>query len=181
MPIDMSLAAKAPPRKATGRASKVTVPVETQSLNERRTKGLMELAQLGQGIAVMFGQYADAAAIGRYFPPVAAELSNVADSSDVIAKPIDFLIEVGPYGALLAAALPLAMQVMANHRIIDASRLAGHGVVPPEVLEAQMQAEMARMQADAMKKQQQALNEARQAQAEYERMMAESQREFQAA
>lgn len=174
MPIDMSLAAKAPPRKAASRGSKVT-PVETQSLNERRTKGLIELAQLGQGIALMFGQYADAAAIGRYFPPVATELSNVADTSDIVARPIDFLIEVGPYGALIAAAMPLAMQIMANHRVIDASKLAGQGVVPPEVLEAQMQAEMARMQADALKKQQQAINEARAAQAEYERMMAEFQ------
>jgi hypothetical protein len=119
----------------------------------------------------MTGLYADAAAIGQHFPPVAKELANIADGSEFLAKPIDLLIEVGPYGALVAAAMPLALQIMANHGIVDASRMMGQGVVPPEVLEAQMKAEMARMQADALRQQQEAIEEAQASQRAYETLL----------
>jgi hypothetical protein len=63
------------------------------------------------------------------------------------------------------------MQLLANHRVVDASAMHGYGVVPPEVLEAQMKAEMLRMQAEAMQAQQQAVNEANEAAAAYSKMM----------
>ena len=174
VPIDMS-AAKAPPRKTVGtrRTTPVESRVDTRSVTEKRNEGLLGLAQLGQGILLMVGQYADAAAIGQHFPPVAQELAKVAETSDFIAKPIDFLIEVGPYGGLIAALFPLGLQIAANHGLVDASRLIGQGVVPPDVLEAQMKAQVAKMQADAMRAQQEALLEARKAQEEYEKVMAQ--------
>lgn len=175
MPIDMSLAApKAPPRKRTSNAAPASAKVISQDVRtpgERRAKGLMEIAQLVQGGFLMFGQYADAAAIGQHFQPVAIELANVAESSEVIAKPIDFLIEVGPYGALIAAVMPLGLQIAANHGWVNAEMLMGHGVVPPVVLEAQMKAQMARMQSEAMRAQQLAMKEAAAAQAEYEQAL----------
>jgi hypothetical protein len=176
MPIDMS-AAKAPPKRRASSAVKTAAQVqpEISTLNQRRTQGLIGLAQLGQGLCLMMGQYADAAAIGRFFPPLAQEVANVADTADVVAKPIDFLIEVGPYGALIAAGMPLVMQLMANHGALDASRLGGQGVVPPEVLDAQMRAQMAQMQTEALKQQQQAIAEAQRAQREFEEMMADEQ------
>lgn len=178
MPIDMSLAStKAPPRKAAGtssakgRVAPVQSNTETRTLNERRADGLMGLASLVQGVCLMTGQYADAAAVGTHFQPVAKELANIADGSDAVAKPIDFLIEIGPYGALVSALMPLTLQVMANHNMIDASRLMGQGVVPPAVLEAQMQAQVAGMQMQAMVAQKQAVEEAQKVRAEYEQMM----------
>lgn len=175
MPIDMSNA-KAPPKRAANTtkspASRLsTVQQDVRTVNDKRTEGLIGASQLVQGLCLMTGQFADAAAIGRFFPPVAKELANVADGSEILAKPIDLIIEVGPYGALIAAGLPLVMQLMANHKMLDASRLGSQGVVPPEVLEAQMKAEVARMQADAMRQQQLAMKEAQAAQAEYEQMM----------
>jgi hypothetical protein len=149
--------------------------VETDSksnLNQRRFQGLLDIAQLGQGICLLTGQYADAAAIGQHFAPVAKELANIADGSDAVAKPIDFLIEVGPYGALIAAALPLVMQFAANHRLVNPTMLLGQGVVPPEVLEAQMKAQVMQMQAKAMADQERAMREAQAAQKEYESLMA---------
>lgn len=174
MAIDMSLA-KAPPKKTTGtrRVAAPTPQIDTRSVNQKRNEGLLGLAQIGQGILWMVGQYADAAAIGQHWPPVAQELANVADTSDFVAKPIDFLIEVGPYGGLIAALLPLGLQIAANHGWVDATKLVGQGVVPPDVLEAQMKAQVAKMQADAMRAQQEALIEARKAQTKYEKIMAE--------
>jgi hypothetical protein len=176
MPIDMS-AAKAPPRKRAARsntASAAPVPaVDVRSNVERRSEGLNGLAQLGQGLCLMLGQYADAAAIGQHFPAVSVELAKVAETSDVVAKPIDFLIEVGPYGSLIAAVMPLAMQIAANHGMIDPGKLGGQGVVPPTVLEAQMKAQMARMQSEALMAQKQAMQEAQRVQAEFDQMMAD--------
>jgi hypothetical protein len=177
MPIDMS-AAKAPPRKrtpGTNAAKSETLNVQTLSVTERRAKGLMELGQLAQGICLMAGQYADAAAIGKFFPPVAGELANVADSTDVLARPIDFIIEVGPYGALIAAGMPLVMQIMANHRLVKADMLMAQGVVPPELLEQQMKAQVAQMQLQAQRAQQEAMFAAKQAQKEFDDMMREHQ------
>ena len=174
MPIDMSAAVKAPARKTTG--SKATpTPVKTadyKTPTEKRTEGLNGLGQLAQGLCLMMGQYADAATFGMHFPPVARELAAVAESNETIAKPIDFLIEIGPYGALLEAAIPLVMQMLANHRLIKAEAMIGSNIVPPEVLEAQMKAQVMRVQAQAMRDQQVAMAEAQAAQREMQEMMA---------
>lgn len=176
MPINAPANVQAPPRKANAQRStpvKSAPVANTMSLNERRKAGLLGLASLAQGVCMMTDQWADAAAIGQHFPPVAEELANIADANDAIAKPIDFLIEIGPYGALITAVLPLALQIMANHRIVDANRLVSRGIVPPEVLEAQIKAQTAMMQAEAMRAHQQALAEAQEAQKAFEEMLAQ--------
>lgn len=175
MPIDMS-AAKAPPRRTpSSRTIKAAPPpVETKTLNDKRREGLMGLAQLAQGVCLMTQQYADAATIGQHFPPFGAEIANLADTYDVVAKPIDFLIEIGPFGAVIAAGMPFVLQFLANHKVIDGSRMAGQGIVPPEVLEAQMKAQVAQMQAEALLEQRRAMTEARDAQQAYEKFMGES-------
>jgi hypothetical protein len=174
--IDMSAAVKSPARKSTGTTSRTPAKAtqqDTRTLVDKRTEGLNGVAQLIQGGLLLFGQHADAAAIGMHFPAVSKELAACAESNEAIAKPIDFLIEVGPYGALIAAALPLVMQFAANHKLVNASMLAGQGVVPPEVLESQMKAQMAQMQAQALREQREAVRLAQQAQKEYDEMLLE--------
>lgn len=178
MPIDMS-AATAPPKRRgpnSRTAAKATAVAEQQATPnvQRRSDGLMGLAQMAQGLCAVTGLYADAAAIGMFFPPVAGELAKVADSNETIAKPIDFLIEVGPYGALIGAVMPFAFQIAANHGWIDASRLVGQGVVPPAVLDAQMKTQVMQMAADAQRQQNEALAAAQKAQTEYQSAMAEA-------
>lgn len=175
MPIDMSAAAKAPPRKSTARSStSKAAATPDPSIKDKREAGLNGLAQLAQGVCLLTRQYADAAAIGRHCPPISSELATLAGQYEVIAGPVDFLIQVGPFAGLIAALVPFGMQIAANHRWIDASAMgAGGSVVPPEVLEAQMKAQLARAQAEAMREQQEAIRDAQRAQAEYEAMMAE--------
>lgn len=180
MPIDMS-AATAPPKRRTSNpraaVKNVPTPKEEQYSSEvqRRSDGMNGLAQMAQGVCAVVGLYADAATIGMFFPPVATELAKVADKNEAIAKPIDFLIAVGPYGALIGAVMPFAFQVAANHGWIDASRMAAQGVVPPAVLEAQMKTQMMQMAAQAQQAQNEALIQQRSAQKEYERVMQEAQ------
>lgn len=174
MPIDMSAAVKAPPRKSTPRAAKAATPqVAVMTDKERREAGLNGLAQLGQGLLMLTHQYADAAAVGQHFPPISAELATLAGQYDVIAGPVDFIIQVGPFAGLIAALVPFGMQIAANHKWIDASTMAGSSVVPPEVLTAQVKAEIARMQAQAMREHKEAVQAAQRAQSELEAMMAE--------
>jgi len=142
-----------------------------KTLNQQRFEGLLGLAQLGQGICLMAGLHADAMTIGQHFPPVAKEIANIADDNDSVAQPLDFIIKVGPYGALIAAAMPFVMQILANHKVIDPAKAIGQGIVPPEVLEAQMKAELMRMQAEAMQAQQQAVRDANAAAQAYAEMM----------
>lgn len=179
MAIDMS-AAKAPPARSKRAPASSKAPVgpppalvvaEKSPLNQERFEGMMGIAQLGQGVCLMMGLHADAMTIGKFFPPVAKELANIADENESVAKPLDFLIKVGPYGALIAAAMPLVMQLAVNHKMADPLAMQGFGVVAPEVLEAQMKAEMMRMQAQAMQAQQAAVNAANEAAAEYAKAM----------
>lgn len=177
MAVDMS--ALAPPkRKVTATGAKASVPpvktaksepagAETPQSNlDRRNEGLNGLGQLAQGLCIMTGQYADAATIGKFFPSLAHELAKAADISDTLAKPIDVLISVGPYGALVVAGMPLVLQLMANHGAVDPKALAGLGVVSPEILDAQMKTEILRQQALAVQEQQRAMEDAEKAQAE---------------
>lgn len=179
MPIDMSQAVKAPPRKASSRgmaAKAVPAPAPVaaeEPTASKRARGLMGLAQLGQGICLMTGQYADAANIGTNFPPLATELANLADEYESVAKPLDFLIQVGPFTAVIAAGMPFILQTLANHRVIKAEGMMSQGVVPPEVLRAQMLAQVAKIQAIAMREQQQAMREADEERARYEAYMVE--------
>lgn len=173
MPIDMSGAVKAPPRKAATPRAKAQPPpqVMTQSPREAREEGLNGLGQLFQGGLVLFGQYADAGATGRHAPNIARETAALADRYEAVAKGVDLIIQAGPFTGLLLAVLPLALQIGANHKRVDASNLGALGVVPPEVLEAQMKAEVLRMQADSMRMQQEALQNMQAAQAEYDAAM----------
>lgn len=168
-------AVKAPPRKSTPRASKVAAtPAEPdKTLTQRRTEGLNGLAQLGQLLCVGTGQLADAAAIGMHFPPLAKATADLAEDHEGLGKTLDYLIQFGPYTALVAAAAPLVLQLLANHKVVDAGSLASQGVVSPDVLESRMRADIAQMQAQAKMEEMQALREAQAQIEQYNAMVAE--------
>lgn len=154
MPIDMT-AAKAPPQKRTiGARNTATKSAPKQTNTERREEGLLGIGQVGQFACIMAKQYADAAAFDMHWPGIAREAAVLAETNDTLANATDFLIKAGPFAGLLATALPFALQIMANHRIVDARQLVGTSVVPPEVLETRMRANIAQMQAEARQAQQ---------------------------
>jgi hypothetical protein len=111
---------------------------------------------MAQAGLMMAGQLADAATIPRHWPNVAGEIAELAETNEGVAKGIDYLMTVGPYAGILTAALPMVLQIMANHKRVPAAGLAHAGVVPPEALEAEMLASAAKAQADAIAAQQEA-------------------------
>lgn len=173
MPIDMSAATKAPPRKTTSgggttartRATASVPAASSTSVFEARQRGLAGLATLAHTGALMMGWQADAATIAEYGPDIATEIAHTADTNDTIAKGVDWLCQVGPYGKLITLCVPFIMQLAANHKLIPANT---PGVKSPEVLASQMNAQLVRMQAEAKREQMQAMREAREAQERFQ-------------
>jgi hypothetical protein len=102
--------------------------------------------------------FADAGAIQIHGPNVARETASLADQDERIGKGLDYLISAGPYAGLLTALLPLGMQIAANHGRIDAKAASGlGGVMPPEMLEARVKADMAKMKAEFVRQTQESM------------------------
>jgi hypothetical protein len=164
--------AQAPPRSAktanrpmtTSRPAKARQPSGALAAREEAVNGLFQVGTFGLIIA---GQHADAGALGKYGPSIATEIAKLAEVNDGVAHVVDYLLEAGPYAGLITAVMPLALQVMVNHKMAKAEHLSGAGVVPPETLAAQVKTDMARQQIEALQAQQAA-------EAEMSRLMAET-------
>lgn len=144
MAIDMSAASKAPPVRSG--ASRTRAP--RQSIGDQRQQAMMGLFQGGQAILLITKQFADAVTVGAHAENISREVSALASTDEKVAKAVDSLLVVGPYTALVMAVLPLALQIGVNHGLLPAGRVPG--TTDPEVLKAQMTAELSQQAADAM-------------------------------
>lgn len=61
---------------------------------------------------------ADAYVIGKGIPEVADAVNDLAQSDPRIEAIVQRLTKVGPYGALIATVMPIAIQVAVNHRAV---------------------------------------------------------------
>jgi hypothetical protein len=139
-----------PPPKRDTPAAKVEVP---QTIKEQRAEavdGIFQLVGLG---CIIVGQYADAGAISVHSPPISIEVAEMADKNEGVAKAVDSLLQIGPYAGLVAVVMPLVLQLLANHRIVSADKLANVNVVKPEILEAQVKTQMAKQAMEALQAQ----------------------------
>lgn len=130
---------------------------------EEAANGIGQILSFG---CMATGQMADAGAIGLHWPNIAHEAAQVAETDEKIAKALDYLLEVGPYGNLIVVTLPFVAQILVNHKILKAEQMAGANVVHPDSLEAQAKAHMARQAMQAIRQQRQAEEELRQMQAQ---------------
>lgn len=126
-----------PPRRETPN----NAPVQsTDELREEAANGFFQLAGLG---CIMMGQFADAGAVNIHGPGISAVAAKMAKTNELIAKGLDSLLNVGPYAELIAVLSPLVLQLLANHKIVPAEKLAGANVVRPETLESQVKTQLA--------------------------------------
>lgn len=95
--------------------------------------GLLNLPAAVLGIVGSQGEkyeyLADAAVISHHTPTIAAALNDLAQDRPEIAAALDRVLKVGPYGVLFASVMPMALQIMANHRVIPAGMM---GTQSPE-------------------------------------------------
>jgi hypothetical protein len=159
MPIDTSLMGSAPPKRSGARAT----PAPRKTIIDTRTEAVAGIFQLAGFGCVVTGNYADAAAIGIHSPAISTEVVKLGAQNESVGKAIDYLNEVGPYAGLISAVMPLVLQLLANHKRLDATKVPG--LSEPSVLEAKVKADMAAVAAQEMR-------EAREAQKRYQQELA---------
>lgn len=146
MPIDKSSIAAAPPAKTRKPTASTTV-----AKTPEREEAINGFGQIGQGILIALGKYADAGTIGMHWPNVSREVAKLADTQETIAKLVDPLLQVGPYAALIAVTMPMIMQFAVNHGMASAGAM---GTVSKDMLESQIKARLAEMELAALRERQ---------------------------
>lgn len=127
--------------------------------------GIFQLVGLG---CIMVGWYSDAGAIDMHGHGVSIEVSELAEQNKGVAKGTDALLQIGPYAGIVAALMPLVVQLAVNHKAVDATKLpANANVVPPDVLTARVQTAMKQQAIAAMKAQIEAEEELRRMETEF--------------
>jgi hypothetical protein len=128
-----------PRSRPTGGSSK---PKKAPERKDYRTP-ILGIGQLAAAPCLLAGQalrrpelIADAAAITINTPPIADAINELAHEDAQVAAILDKLLVVGPYGALLAATMPLIAQIVTNHRASVLPITQAFGAVDPERLVA---------------------------------------------
>lgn len=160
----MPIGQPAPPPKR-GTVAKTPKPA-VQTRKQARAEALTGWAQIGSFVCLCKGWLADSQAIAEHAPPICDEIAQIGETNEQLAGPLDALCKAGPYAALMASVMPLALQLAANHGKVQPGALGGFGVVAPATLEARAKAEMAKTAAHALQVQQEAEEQLRQAQAQ---------------
>jgi hypothetical protein len=86
---------------------------------------------------------ADAVALGEHAEPIVEAVNDLAQDNPAIARVLDKLAQVGPYGMLIGALSPLFVQIAANHEALPGPLAASLGAVEPSILVAKVKAEAA--------------------------------------
>lgn len=125
--------AKAPPRKAASR-SKAAPAGKTDY-----RPGVVAMLQLPAFALAMAGRTRpalalDGATLTYHSPAIAEAVQQTADADDRVAAILDKVLAAGPYGALLGALMPVALQLAANHKVI--APVAELGIMTPDQLVA---------------------------------------------
>lgn len=149
-----------PPRKTVpgrpaGGGSKPPTSIPDPRLEARQEAADNAFRVIGFG-CILLGQLADAGTIQKHSPAVSGELVKLSESYEPVAGFLDWLAKNGPLAGLFIAVMPMALQLIVNHGILPAELLAGAGVVRPEVIEAQVAADLAKQAADAIREQREA-------------------------
>ena len=82
-----------------------------------------------------FVQPLDAMAVAQHGPNISEALNDLAQHRPEVAMVLQRILAVGPYGALLAATVPLVVQLLHNHDVIPEQAAASiPGVAPKSEL-----------------------------------------------
>jgi hypothetical protein len=104
------------PRRAT-RSTPSSYHIQGHGSKEHYQENISGILQLIGAMAFPVAP-ADAAAIVMHSNDVSNAVADLAVNDSRIARILDKLLEIGPYGALITAVMPLAAQILANHGII---------------------------------------------------------------
>lgn len=136
---------KGTPRKTTGAAApkptrKAGPRAKTSAALPDYRDGVAGLLQIPAFILASAGRLNpvleyDGIAVAVATPSIAEAVNALAQEEPRVAAVLDKILQVGPYGALLGALVPLVAQIAVNHKRIPAGTL---GTQEPEALKASL-------------------------------------------
>lgn len=179
MALDLSQPLAPPPRKprsgisATPASSKAVEKAREARVSERED-GLNGLCSLAAIPLVATGNLADLGAVSTHTPAICHEAAALAETNDKVAKVIDRVIAVGPFAGLIAATVPLVLQILVNHGRLPAAMFGQFGVVPPEMMQHRASIELQKQAADLARMEAEAQRDLLAAQADLERVQQEA-------
>ena len=104
-----------------------SAPRKKKSYGTDYTEGVTQLISMPAAILGVVGSQtnniplvADAAVINHYAPKVAEAVNDLAQERPEVAAVLDRVLKAGPYAALMGAIVPMAIQILANHKVIPA-------------------------------------------------------------
>lgn len=110
-----------------GKAPGVSTTRKKKSVGTDYTKGVTELLSMPAAILGVVGSQtnniplvADAAVINAYAPKIGEAVNDLAQERPEVAAVLDKVLKAGPYAALMGAVVPMAIQILANHKVIPA-------------------------------------------------------------
>lgn len=104
--------------------------------------GLLGIAQM-VSLPLSFSEKTvpDAWAIDQTAPGIAEALNDLAAERPEVAAMLDRILAAGPYGALIAALLPLVIQIATNHGLIPPAVSASLGAHDPATIVEHLKAQ----------------------------------------
>jgi len=127
----------ATPRMAAApRPRKTTRPAAAKKGEPDYRAGIMGLLQIPAMGLTMVGRQtknqalqADGYALAMHAPGIAEALNETAKAQPAVGRALESIMKAGPYGAIIAAMVPLVMQLAANHGVMNpAPQMGIHAV-----------------------------------------------------
>ncbi|WP_333746434.1 hypothetical protein, partial [Streptomyces sp. IBSBF 2950] len=72
----------------------------------------------------------DGFCVAQHTPPIADAVADLAVERPEVAAALEKILTVGPYGALIGAMLPLAVQIAHNHKKVPEPMARAMGASP---------------------------------------------------
>lgn len=128
------IAAAPRPRKAAKPAAKKNEPDYRAGIMGLLQIPIMGMSMIGRQTKNAALQ-ADGMALAMHAPALAEALNETAKTQPQIGRALESIMKAGPYGAIIGALVPLAMQLAANHGLMNPAPAMGiHD--PAELVEA---------------------------------------------
>ncbi len=141
----------APRMAAAPRPRKAARPAAAKKGEPDYRAGIMGLLQIpAMGLSMVGRQtkntalQADGYALAMHAPGIAEALNETAKAQPAVGRALESIMKAGPYGAIIAAMVPLVMQLAANHGVMNpAPQMGIHAVADLVAASDQQMAGMA--------------------------------------
>ncbi len=121
-------------RDAGGGRSSSRAKSPGSSQRARYEEGVAGLLQI-PAMALSLVDPVDGFCVAHHTPPISKAVADLAVERPEVAAALDKVLAVGPYGALIGAVLPLAVQIMHNHNLVPEPMAKAMGATPKRDIE----------------------------------------------